>query len=328
MLLSSEQDSVFTSVSFSHQEASISLLSFSIRGQTDWKPQSQKLKNLITWTTALSNSMKPRVMPCRATQDGQAMVESSDKMWSPGEGNGKPFQYSCLENPMNSMKRRKDRRLKDELLRSVGAQHAAAAAKSLQLCPTPCDPIDGSPPGSPIPGILQARVLEWVSISVSSAWKWNVKVKSLSHVWLPVTPWMQPTRPLHPQDFPGKSTGVGCHCLLHPICYWRSVQFNHSVVSESLRPHEPQHASSPCPSPTPRAYSNSYPSSQWCHPTISSSDVPFSSHLQSSPASGSFPMSQLFTWGGQRIGVSASTSVLQMNTQFWSPLGWSGWISL
>ena len=155
-------------------------------------------------------------------------------------------------------------------------------------------------------------------------WKWSLSVMSDSqwpHEW-------QPTRPLHPRDFPGKSTGVGCHCLLHPICYWRSVHFNHSVVSESLWPHEPQHARSPCPSPTPRAYSNSYSSSQWCHPTISSSDVPFSSHLQSSPASGSFPMSQLFTWGGQSIRVSASASVLPMNTQDWSPLGWNGWISL
>ena len=84
----------------------------------------------------------------------------------------------------------------------------------------------------------------------------------------------------------------------------------------------------PCPSPAPRVYSNSCPSSQWCHPAISSSVVPFSSCPQSLPASGSFPMSQLFTWGGQSPGVSASTSVLPMNTQDWSPLGWTGWISL
>ena len=90
----------------------------------------------------------------------------------------------------------------------------AAAAKSLQSCPTLCDPIDGSPPGSPIPGILQARTLEWVAISFSNAWKWKVKVKSLSRVWPSVTPWAEPTRLLHPWDFPGKSTGVGCHCLL------------------------------------------------------------------------------------------------------------------
>ena len=87
-------------------------------------------------------------------------------------------------------------------------------AKSLQSCPTLCDPIDGSPPGFPIPGILQARTLEWVAISFSNAWKWKVKVKSLSHIRLLVTHGLQPTRLLCPWDFPGKSTGVGCHCLL------------------------------------------------------------------------------------------------------------------
>ena len=107
-----------------------------------------------------------------------------------------------------------------------------------------------------------------------------------------------------------------------------SVQFSHSAVSDSLWPHELQHARPPCPSPTPRAYPNSCPLSWWCHPAISSSVVPFSSCPQSLPASGSFTMSQLFTWGGQTIGVSASTSVLPMNTQDWSPLGWTGWISL
>ena len=107
-----------------------------------------------------------------------------------------------------------------------------------------------------------------------------------------------------------------------------SVQFSHSVVSDSLWPHELQHTRAPCPSPTPRAYSNSCPLSRWCHPAISSSVVPFFSCPQSLPASGSFPMSQLFAWGGQSIGVSASASVLPMNTQYWSPLGWTGWIFL
>ena len=107
-----------------------------------------------------------------------------------------------------------------------------------------------------------------------------------------------------------------------------SVQFSHLVVSNSLQPHELQHARPPCPSPTPRVYPNPCPSSQWCHPTISSSIVPFSSCPQSFPASGSFPMSQLFASGGQSIGVSASTSVLPMNTQDWSPSEWTGWISL
>ena len=107
-----------------------------------------------------------------------------------------------------------------------------------------------------------------------------------------------------------------------------SVQFSHSVMSNSLRPHEPQHARSPCPSPTPRVHPNSCPLSRWCHPAISSSVIPFSSGPQSFRASGSFKMSQFFTSGGQSIGVSASTSVLPMNNQDWSPLGWTGWISL
>ena len=107
-----------------------------------------------------------------------------------------------------------------------------------------------------------------------------------------------------------------------------SVQFSCSVVSDSFRPRESQHIRPPCPSPILGVHSDSRPLSQWCHPAISSSVVPFSSCPQSLPASGSFPMSQLFTWGGQRIGVSASASVLPMNTQDWSPLGWTGWISL
>ena len=107
-----------------------------------------------------------------------------------------------------------------------------------------------------------------------------------------------------------------------------SVHFSRSVVSDSLWPHESQHARPPCPSPTPGVHSNSCPSSQWCHPAISSSVIPFSSCPQSLPASGSFQMSQLFAWGGQSIGVSPLTSVLPMNTQGWSPLEWTGWIFL
>ena len=107
-----------------------------------------------------------------------------------------------------------------------------------------------------------------------------------------------------------------------------SVQFSRSVVSDSLWPHESQHASPPCPSPTLRVYSNSCPSSRWYHPAILPSIVPFSSCPQSLPASESFPMSQLFAGGGQSIGVSALASVLPMNTQDWSPLGWTGWMSL
>ena len=107
-----------------------------------------------------------------------------------------------------------------------------------------------------------------------------------------------------------------------------SVQFNCSVLSGSLRPHGLQHPKPPCPSQTPRVYPNSCPLSRWCNPTISSSVVPFSSCPQSLPASGPFQMSQLFASGGQSTGVSASTSVLPVNTQDWSPLGWTGWISL
>ena len=112
------------------------------------------------------------------------------------------------------------------------------------------------------------------------------------------------------------------------MCLFSSVQFSRSVVSDSFQPHEPQHARPPCPSPTPGVYPNSCPLCRWCHPTISSSIVPFSSCPQFFPASRSFQMSQLSASGGQNIGVSASTSVLPMNTQDWSPLGWTGWISL
>ena len=109
---------------------------------------------------------------------------------------------------------------------------------------------------------------------------------------------------------------------------YTSAQFSWSVVSSSLRPYESQHSRPPCPSPTPGVHPNSCASSWWCHPAISSSVVPFSSCPQSLPASESVPMSQLFAWGGQSIRVSALASVLPMNTQDWSPLGWTDWISL
>ena len=107
-----------------------------------------------------------------------------------------------------------------------------------------------------------------------------------------------------------------------------SVQFSRSAVSNSLRPHESQHARPPCPSPTPRVHSDSCLSTRQCYPAITSSDVPFSSCPQLFPAPESFPISQLFTSGGQSIGVSASAAVLPMNTQDWSPSEWTGWISL
>ena len=123
-----------------------------------------------------------------------------------------------------------------------------------------------------------------------------------------------------------------CSFLLRVFCWtifrYISVQFSHSVISNSLWLHGLQHARLPCPSPTPGGCSNSCPSGQWCHPTISSTVVSFSSCLLSFPASGSFPMSQFFASGGQSIGASTSAWVLPINIQDWFPLGWTGWISL
>ena len=130
------------------------------------------------------------------------------------------------------------------------------------------------------------------------------------------------------QALGGKATTPTNTWMKILLCHRLIVQFSCSVVSNSLWPREPQHARPPCPSPTPGVHPNPCPLSRWRHPAISSSVVPFSSCPQSFPASGSFQMSQLFASGGQSIGVSASTSVLPMNTQDWSPLGWTGWISL
>ena len=123
-------------------------------------------------------------------------------------------------------------------------------------------------------------------------------------------------------NYPGRKKMI---CFQSPN---NSVQFSRSVMSDSLWLHGLQHSRLPCLSPTPGVYSNSCPLSRWCYPTISPSVVPFSSHLQSFPASESFPMNQFFTSGGQSIGDSASASVLPMNIQNWFPLGWTGWISL
>ena len=163
--------------------------------------------------------------------------------------------------------------------------------------------MDCSLPGSSVYGILQARILEWVAIPFSRGSSW-------------------------PRDWTWVSC-TGRQILYH----WATrkptdvVQFS-SVVSDSLQSHGLQRARLPFSSPTPGAYPNSCVLSWWCHPTISSSVIPLSSCPQSFPASGSFQMSQLFESGGQSIGVSASASVLPMNTQDWFPLGWTGWISL
>ena len=169
-----------------------------------------------------------------------------------------------------------------------------------------CDPMDCSLSGSSVHGIFQARMLEWVAIAFSRG----------------------SSRPRDRTQVSGISCNGRYSSTEPPGKAYSSVHFSRSVVSDSLRTHESQHARPPCPSPTSRVYPNSCPLNRWCHPTISSSVVPFSSCPQSFPASGSFQMSQLSTSGGQSIGVSASASVLPMNTQDWSPLGRTAWISL
>ena len=165
-------------------------------------------------------------------------------------------------------------------------------------------------PGSSVHKIFPWRILEWVGISSSRGFF----PTQGSNLHLPY--WQEDSLQM---------THLGIPKL---NIHLPSVQFSRSVVSDSLWPHESQHTRPPCPSPTPRVYSNSCPSSPWCHPAISSSVVPSSSCLQSLPASGSFQMIQLLVWGGWSTEVSASASVLPMNTQDWSPLRWTGWISL
>ena len=161
-----------------------------------------------------------------------------------------------------------------------------------------------SPSGSSVHAIFQVRILEWVSISFSMG---SFKSRDWTHAFC-----------------------VSCisRWLILPLYYLRSDQISRSVMSDSLRLHELQHARPPCPSPTPGVYSDSRPSSQWCHPAITSSVVPFSSCPQSLPASESFAMSQLFAWGGQSTGVSALALFLPKKSQGSSPSEWTGWISL
>ena len=176
-----------------------------------------------------------------------------------------------------------------------------------------CDPVDCRLPGSSAHGALQARRLEWVIVSLSRG---SSQTRDQSRV-----------------SCISCSGGQVLHCWaageapVKPSVQFSSVQFSRSVVSSSLQSQGLQPARPPCQLPTPGVYSNSC-LSWWCHPTIWSSVVPFSSCPQSFPASGSFQMSQLFASGGQSIGVSASASVLPMNIQDWFPLGWTGWISL
>ena len=224
------------------------------------------------------NSVKPSAMVCSITQDGWAMMKSSDKTWSTRGRNGNQLQYSCLEKTINSKKRQKDTTLQDEPPRSEGIKYAKLGKSGGQL-------------------LIAPERKKWLGQNRNDAQLWMclvVKVKS--------------------------------HAVKNSIAI-SSVQFSRSVVSDSGT-HESQHARPPCPSPTPGVYSNSRPSSQWCHPAISSSVVPFSSCPQPLPASESFPMSQLFAQGGQSTGVSALASFLPKNTQDWSPSEWTGWISL
>ena len=169
---------------------------------------------------------------------------------------------------------------------------------------------------SSVHGTLQARILEWVSIFFSRESSWPRDWTCNFCVSCFVSGFFT-TEPL------GVVIIIKYFKILHS-----SVQFSCPSMSDSLRPHELQHARPPCPSPTPRLHPNPCPSSQWCHPTISSTVVPFSSCPQSFPASGSFQRSQLFASGSQNTGVSASTSVLPMNTQDWSPLQRTGWVCL
>ena len=206
--------------------------------------------------------------------------------------------------------------------------------------------MDFSPPGSSVHGISQERILEWVAISFSrgSSWPWDwtcvscigrrglynwatweapyiliVDVQSLSHVLTFLPPHGQ-----HHSRFLCPPPSPRVFSSSHPLSWWcypSLVQFSCSVVPDALRSHGPQHARSPCLSPAPGVYPNSCPLSWWCHPTISSSVIPFSFCPQSFPLSRSFQMTQLFASDGQSTGVSASTSVLPMNTQDWSLLG-------
>ena len=167
-------------------------------------------------------------------------------------------------------------------------------------------------------------LMQWVMIFA------KIIEDSLNSSYKTGVPELSFLQPLHTHTHTHTHTQIVFHISLFNCLQSssHSVQFSRSILSNSLGPHEPQHIRPPYPSTTPKVYSNPCPLSRWCHPTISFSVILFSSCLQSFPASGSFQISQLFTSGGQSTGVSASTSVLPVNTQDWSPLGWTGWISL
>ena len=190
----------------------------------------------------------------------------------------------------------------------------------------PPHPIPQGHPSTPAPSTLShASTLDWRSISHRVIYMFQgYSLKSSQPRLLPQSPKLCS---LHLCLFCSLAHRLIVTIFLNSI-YMYSDQISHSVVSDSLRPHESQHARPPCPSPSPGVHSDSHPSSQWCHWAISSSVVPFSSCPQSLPASESFPMTQLFAWGGQITGVSALASFLPKNTQGWSPSEETGWISL
>ena len=202
----------------------------------------------------------------------------------------------------------------------------------IQLCLTLCDSMDCSLPRSSIHGILQERILEWFAIAFSRGsfqprdrtW---VSLIAGRHFTLMASK-MAESQGLQADSRARKGKKMDFPLKFNLYFGHSSVQLSRSVVSDSLRPHELQHARPPCPSPTHRVHPDSHPLSQWCHPAILSSVVPFSSCPQSLPASESFPRSQLFAWGGQRTGVSALASFLPKKSQGWSPSEWTGWISL
>ena len=183
--------------------------------------------------------------------------------------------------------------------------------------------MDYSPPGSSVHGILPARILEWVAIPSSRESSWpgdQILISCISCFGRDIL--------YHWATWEANLRIEWAQMIIDFLLCASSVQFSCSVMSDSLQPHESQHARPLCPSPTSGVYPNSCPLSRWCHPTIPSSVIPISSCPHPFPGSGSFQMSQLFASGGQSIGVSASTSVLLMNTQDWYLLGWAGWISL
>ena len=253
---------------------------------------------------------------------------------------------STPEPGLNSMKRQKDRIMKDELPRSVGAQYATGhqwrnnSRKNEETEPKQKQHLVLDMTGN--------RSKVWYCKEQYCIGSWNVR--SMNQGKLEVV--KQEMARVN-VDVLGiselKRTGIGefnsddhyiYYCgqeslrrnrvaiIVNKSLKCSSVQFSHSVMSNSLWPHESQHDRPPSPSLTPTVHSNSCPSSRWCHPAIKSSVIPFSSCPQSLPASGSFPMSQLFTWSGQSTGVSALASFLPKKSQGWCPSEWTGWISL